>query len=244
MEANLLLIIDPQNDFVDSKGSLYIPGAENGIDSICDFIKNDNPLNIIITQDTHQYYHIGHSDWWKEDIPPFTKITLEDVKTGKYNPKHYLKKDAIKYINTLPNKTHTIWPKHCIKGSWGWAFPDKLVETLNEWSIKNKGKQYEILEKGTNPNREMYSAITEAGSNSNILQHSSFINRIKHYDKIYIAGFARDVCVAWTVKDLINSGKFDDKLIFLKDCMTALDPKSEMEKVYENGVKNHKANWK
>ena len=35
---NLLLIIDAQNDFVDSEGKLYIPGSERAVKNICRWI--------------------------------------------------------------------------------------------------------------------------------------------------------------------------------------------------------------
>ena len=39
----------------------------------------------------------------------------------------------------------TVWPYHCLEGSWGWCFPEELVEALNEWGF-NHNKTYEIFE--------------------------------------------------------------------------------------------------
>ena len=97
----VLLIIDPQNDFVDPKGSLYIPKAEKAIENLCEVIKTRNPNRIIITQDTHQAHHIGHSSWWKEDPAPFTKITLSEVEEGKYSPRRYRDKGLRDYMTCL-----------------------------------------------------------------------------------------------------------------------------------------------
>jgi hypothetical protein len=45
------------------------------------------------------------------------------------------------------------------------------------------------------------------------------------------------------VKDLIASGKFKDKLIFLDKCMVGLDPNSTMLDVFTEGVNKYGAVW-
>lgn len=232
-----LLIIDPQNDFVDPKGSLYIPGAEKGIEEICKFIKEKNPSHIIISQDTHQAVHIGHAMWWKPMPEEFTTITLQDIKNGIYSPRFFsTQRDVAKYINALPGKKHNIWPDHCLEGSWGWCFPDSLIQSLNDWSFERHGKKYEIVQKGMNSNREMYSVFSYADSDPSILKHNTLLNHLKKSDKIYISGFAKDVCVAYSVKDILESGikDFNNKLIFLDSCMTALDNSADILSVYKD----------
>ena len=39
MGKNCLLIIDPQNDFCDKKGSLFVPGADKDIKRLSKFIE-------------------------------------------------------------------------------------------------------------------------------------------------------------------------------------------------------------
>ena len=242
---NVLFIIDPQNDFVDPKGSLYIPGAEKAIDEICKVIENENPRNIIITQDTHQAYHIGHPGYWKNNPTPFTKITLEDINLGKYEPKYsYSKKNIINYINDLPDKTHTIWPEHCIEGSWGWAFPEKLINALKKWQLKNSGKSYKIIQKGFDIHHEMYSAFTRIDNRGMNLKSNTNLKMLSRFDKIMVSGFAKDVCVAWSVVDMYASGMFFNKLEFLNNCMTELNPKSELLDIFETCIKDQGAIWK
>ena len=240
---NVLLIIDPQNDFVDSKGSLYIPGAEKGIDAICEFIEKENPLHIIITQDTHQVFHIGHPGFWTGDPKPFTKVTIKDVKDGKYQPKDGCIDYICDYISQLPGNTHMIWPYHCINGSWGHAFPQKLIDTLISWSKKDILSNYRVIQKGEYALSEMYSAISRVNSTERDIKESEFIKDLVVFDKVYIAGFAKDVCVAWTVNDLLKSELFKNKLIFLDKCMVGLDPESDMLKVFDNAVINYNAVW-
>ena len=241
----VLLIIDPQNDFVDPSGTLYIPNAEEGIKEICRVLDNSlvDYQDIILTQDTHQSYHIGHSTWWKNNPEPFTEITEKDVKSGKYIPLNKSRRYAISYINRLPGKTHKIWPVHCLEGSWGGAFSDDLIKSITDWQIKKKGRQYSVIKKGYNPDNEMYSVLSRADYPGGGLSTNTLIKQLSSYDEVYISGFAADVCVAWTVKDLLSSGMFEGKLRFLKNCMIGLDPNSEMLKVFDDGINNHGAIW-
>ena len=241
--GKVLLIIDPQNDFVDPKGSLYIPGAEKGIDAICEFIEKENPLHIIITQDTHQVFHIGHPEYWGGNPEPFTKITVDDVKSGKYLPKDGCLDYIYEYISLLPEKTHMIWPKHCINGSWGHSFPKKLTDALISWSKKDISSDYRVIQKGEYALSEMYSAISHVNSRERDIKDSQLLKDLAVFDKVYISGFAKDVCVAWTVKDLIASGELKDKLIFLDKCMVGLDPNSKMLDVFTEGVNKYGAIW-
>lgn len=247
---NLLIIIDPQNDFVNTDGTLYINGAEKAMKNLCELIRNGEGKfdQIIITQDTHQCYHIGHGVWWEQMPEPFTKITLQDIIDEKYTSMNKYPKELLEaYFSKLPGQTHTIWPEHCIEGSWGWCFPKDFVESLNLYCLKYMNKtgcfnRYQIIQKGQKATKEMFSAFSYADGDKNddIITKNYWADR---FNKIYITGFAKDVCVAYSVKDLIESGKFDGKLVFLDSCMAGLDPKSEMLKVYEDAVNNHGAVW-
>ena len=61
----MLLIIDPNNDFADSHGSLYVPHADKALKSIAHYIEENNPEGIAISQDTHRRYHVGHCAYWQ-----------------------------------------------------------------------------------------------------------------------------------------------------------------------------------
>jgi nicotinamidase-related amidase len=86
----ILLIIDPQVDFCDPKGNLYVGGAEKDVSRATKMI-NDN-INLIerinITLDSHQYVHIAHPVFWvnsKGEHPNiFTIINVEDVENGTW----------------------------------------------------------------------------------------------------------------------------------------------------------------
>ena len=95
-EKSLLLIIDPQYDFCNPKGTLYVPGAEKATKELCKWISGKRKIleKIIVTQDTHMSYHIGHSMYWEQTPEAFTTITSGMVKSGKYTPAFYNKENT------------------------------------------------------------------------------------------------------------------------------------------------------
>lgn len=238
---NLLLIIDPQNDFVNPDGSLYVGGGEKAMKNLCDWLGKYKAEidDIVITQDTHLSFHIGHSMFWSSCPPAFTTIEPEEVLEGKYKSINEDEdniaslREYMKGLKELGRK-HTIWPEHCILGSQGWCFPEDLVDSLNSWSLHKKGKQYKVIQKGLYPWKEAYSAFTYANK-SPMSIGEELLDIIQEYDKIYLAGVAKDYCVACSVEDLVRVG-FSDRLVFLEDCMATIDPENESLKIYDEAV--------
>jgi nicotinamidase-related amidase len=233
----LLLIIDPQNDFVDSRGSLYVPGAEKGIDAIVKFIKENGQDidDIAITQDTHKKYHIAHPAFWYPRPEPFTQISAEDYRDGVYSAIMYPSKEdkpydpfILQYLESLPGPL-TIWPEHCLSGSWGWAFPDNLVDAVHDWEIQPRLRSFKIYQKGMWSNMEAFSLFTPT-----FLDYRPYadIDVFEKYDEIIVCGFAKDVCVANTVKDMLDSGLYDGKLKIFEEGMASIDVNSPMNAVF------------
>ena len=105
-----LLIVDSQNDF-HAGGSLPVPNAEKDAERIASLIKSslseESSLEIdriVATLDSHHKLHIAHPCFWvsKEGKrpDPFTLISSEDVKAGKWTPR--------KDFNLLK---HLVYPK-------------------------------------------------------------------------------------------------------------------------------------
>lgn len=255
---NLLVIIDPQNDFVDPKGSLYVPGAENAIEEIIKFVKErgDQIDEIFVTQDSHFKFHIGHSCFWNGDPDPFTAITVKDIKSGKYTPKAVKNwcwiDDRLKNcsIEDEGEVIAQIWPEHCIKGTWGHALPENLLQTLHEWAL-NKHISNSIYQsclvfipKGQCSCKEEYSAwnalVTEYydlnSCDPNLLPFDG-------YNKIWISGVAKDVCVANTVDDMCLDELGCSQVSFLDRCMAALDPNAKSLEIFDEAIKRLGAIW-
>jgi nicotinamidase/pyrazinamidase len=94
-----LLLIDVQNDFHEG-GSLAIPGADADTGRIASLIRDHMSQidRIIATLDSHYKLHIAHPSFWMSgentENPsilihpqPFTIITSEDIKTGRWKPR-------------------------------------------------------------------------------------------------------------------------------------------------------------
>jgi nicotinamidase/pyrazinamidase len=91
--TNTLLLIDVQKDF-HSGGSLAIPGADEDVERIVQFIMTnaDQLHRILCTFDSHYKLHIAHPCFWihhttKEHPKPFTIISSQDVQNGIWIPR-------------------------------------------------------------------------------------------------------------------------------------------------------------
>jgi nicotinamidase/pyrazinamidase len=94
---NTLLLIDVQKDF-HAGGSLAIPGADDDVERIVQFIttNSQNLHRIICTFDSHYKLHIAHPCFWihnttREHPKPFTIISSQDVQDGVWIPRPDMK---------------------------------------------------------------------------------------------------------------------------------------------------------
>jgi len=89
---NILLLVDPLNDFADKNGSLYVPGGEDIIPVINDImeLKWDD---IILIQDWHPQEHKSFASN-NEGTNLFSTIELNGIQ-------------------------QVMWPEHCIQNTWG-----------------------------------------------------------------------------------------------------------------------------
>jgi len=226
-----LLIIDPQIDFCDPKGALYVPGAEDDMRRLAAMIRRLKGKldDIHITLDSHHFIHIAHPIFWKDSRgqhpPVFTRITRAEVESGGWTPAQPgLYRRALDYVRKLEQNARyelTIWPPHCLIGSPGHAvFPD-LFAALQEWEGRFAFADY--VTKGSNILTEHYSAVQadvpdpgDPGTQIN----TRLVQTLEQADVVAIAGEARTHCLANTVRDIVNN--FGDascvsKLVLLTD---------------------------
>ncbi len=217
---NVLLIIDPQNDFCNpgdenelGKGELYISNAEKDMERLADWIlENSNSIDhIAVTLDNHYYNDISHPNFWLDEggLPPavFTQITLQEVLDKKWLPQFAYER-TLEYLEKLEkqnNYPHTIWPEHCLIGSEGAAIYQPVFDAIEEWS--KDGNFFQPVMKGAYPFSEHFGAFAaqvefedapETSLNQNLL------DQLESFDNIYIAGEAKSHCVASTIKQLID----------------------------------------
>jgi len=227
--VNTLLIIDPQNDFCDPKGSLYVPGADHDCMRLSLMIgRLDQQLNSIhVTMDTHHFFHIAHPVFWVDrqgrHPDPFTLITPELVSSGEYAASvSQYRNYSVEYVHTLDRTGKynlCIWPPHCLIGSWGHDIYGPLSDVLIKWESNVPGRVVDYTYKGSNVRTEHYSAIraevsdaSDPGSRTNF----ALIERLKTADNILIAGEALSHCVANTIRDLLTCIPAE-KIIVLTD---------------------------
>src|SRR5574343_636033 len=126
MEKNCLIVIDVQNDFMDiPNAALPVTGAVEDAKRLAGFIGKVPFQTIISSLDSHYVLDIAHPSWWNDSkgntVNPFTPISSDDVKSGKYVPR-IDPKYSLKYLEDLEANgkfTHFIWPEHCIIGTNG-----------------------------------------------------------------------------------------------------------------------------
>lgn len=271
---NAFLIIDPQNDFVDPKGSLSVPGASDDMDRLAAFISanQEKVSGIAVSLDTHDVIDISHPTFWLDpegkNVEPFTVIKHKEAKGRKYtaaitqdefggikkvdvNAPDYdfdvhmtYQRGSVEYLNDLEEagKQHTIWPIHCVSGSWGHAIYDPLMKVIKDWSVAT-AQNHKVLFKGQFTFSEHYGifeAEVPVAQVSETTRHSMMVQNLIGYlvgtaqfgydngmDKVYLCGEAKSHCVATSIKQILDFSKDDDdfalllkKLVIVEDCMS------------------------
>jgi len=231
-----LLIIDPQIDFCDPKGALYVPGAERDMERLAKMVRRTaNRLDDIhVTLDSHHWIHIAHPIFWKDsrgNHPPlFTRISRADVEQGAWTatvPGMY--KRALDYVRKLEANGRydlTIWPPHCLIGSAGHAVSPCLYAALQEWEDRFAFVDY--VTKGSNITTEHYSAVQADVPDANDPSthiNTQLIRILENADLVAVAGEALTHCLANTVRDIASNfgdDRFVSKLVLLTDATSGI----------------------
>lgn len=228
-----LLVIDPQNDFMDSphfQGSLAVQGAYADMQRLSSYLDKNTPDAIFITMDTHAEYDISHAAWWVDkngcNPNPFTIITPEDVQLGTWKASDPTEQNYSEfYVNELHKQNKyplCVWPYHCIKNTKGHEVEETFSRAVAQWEEKTQ-KQAQYIYKGMNPKTEHYSGLkAEVQLDDDDLTKLNVV-RIKEldsFDKIEVAGEAQSHCVFSTTMDLLENIVDSSKVSLLTDCMS------------------------
>jgi nicotinamidase/pyrazinamidase len=230
-KSTALLIIDAQYDFCHPNGTLYVPGAEKDVERIAQFIaKNGEAIGeIFVTLDTHRVLDIAHPLFWEDPngntVAPFTLITSEAVKAGKWRPRYH-QEYVLSYLETLEKEgefKHFIWPEHCLIGSRGAALDDTVLLALLSWTHRT-GRDYQAVIKGTNPLTEHFGVfraqVPIEGAPETQLDEK-FLSNLGSFDRVVVVGEARSHCVATSVKQiLLYAPGLIPKVTILTDCIS------------------------
>ena len=228
---NALFVIDPQNDFCENTGSLYVPGATGVMTRLALFLKNNaaNIHNIILTADDHQPNDISHPAFWRgkdgKQPAPFTTITVKDVENKTFVPADGNVDRAVDYLQCLENEgrySHTIWPVHCLSGTYGAEICKTLMDAVLEWA-QQPGQYYSIVRKGAYPFTEHFGAFKAEVPNPDFPEtmfNYKLADELNKFDTIYLAGEAKSHCVANTISQLFDTvPQLVSKLVILEDAM-------------------------
>jgi len=200
--TNALIIVDMQNDFMPG-GALPVEEGDQIIDSINQISETFKKYNgkIILTQDWHPKNHKSFASSYNDKNPG------DEYHSEGIGP--------------------VLWPDHCVQGTKGAQFHDKL----------NIDLAHTIIRKGFNPEVDSYSAFIENDKKSET-KLKGCLNSLK-IKKIFICGLALDYCCYYTALD----GKyFGYEVYFLVNLTRGIDlPPGNISKALqhmkEKGIK-------
>jgi len=160
-----LVLVDIQNDFLPG-GALPVPEGDQVV-PVANQLMSAFAL-VVATQ-----------DWHPPDHGSFA---------SQYAGKH------IGEQVTLGGLPQTLWPDHCVQGTWGAEFaPGFAVERVQR-----------IFQKGIDRDTDSYSAIFDNGHRRST-GLGEFL-RERGVAEIAVAGLATDYCVKFTVLDALQLG--------------------------------------
>lgn len=236
MKKISLLIINPNNDFVDPRGSMYIKNSDIVMMNLAKWINFNHSkiTTIFCCMECHTIRHISFPDYWKTGPKgtikpcPNVSITYQDFKKELIAPNDPRKNQWIdSYLRELDirKRNHILLPYHCIDGSWGQSMSTALSNTFINCKINPQ-----IIRYGQYPHSEMTSVFEYDYPINlpelNIPENKELMKVLLRYDKILIAGLTKEGNVAESILSLIANypKEINNKLVFLKDALITVNP--------------------
>lgn len=231
-ERNMFLAIDVQQDFMEN-GALGVPGAHGDVERMTTFIYNnmEKISKIAISIDTHIPHQIFHPCWWinkdGKNPDPYTVITSEALDSGDYLAviAPHASREYVQHLEQDAKKALCIWPYHCLQGTTGCALENQFANMVYFHSVAKKTVTYPLV-KGQDPLSEMYGIIKPEYDTKGYM-NLEFLNALKKYNKIIIAGEAKSHCVLESIKQILewcatDSPETLNKIFILEDCMSCI----------------------
>jgi nicotinamidase/pyrazinamidase len=164
-DREVLIIVDVQNDFCPG-GTLAVPDGDAIIPAVNRLASEFS--HVVLTQDWHSPGHASFASA-HPGRRPFETIELE------YG-------------------SQTLWPDHCVQGTWGAEFHPLLAVPQAEL----------ILRKGFRPTIDSYSAFRE-NDRATPTGLAGYL-RERGLDRITLCGLATDYCVLYSALDARAAG--------------------------------------
>lgn len=174
-----LIVVDVQNDFCPG-GALAVPDG-HAVVPIINRLMAEVDL-VVATQDWHPADH------------------------GSFASQHAGKRpfDSIE----LAGLPQVLWPDHCVQGTQGAAFAERL-------SVPHAQA---VIRKGWHAHTDSYSAFLEADRKTRT--GLAGLLRERGVRRVYLAGLALDFCVAWSALDARAAGF---EVVVVRDACRAID---------------------
>lgn len=165
MPDKALIVIDMQNDFCPG-GALAVAGGDEIVPEVNHLIRSSE--HVILTQDWHPAGHKSFAST-HPGAAPFSSIDMP------YGPQ-------------------TLWPDHCVQGSFGAEFHPDLKWTRAEL----------VVRKGFRPEVDSYSAFFE-NDRTTPTGLAGYL-RERGLASLVLCGLATDFCVAYSALDAARLG--------------------------------------
>ncbi len=236
MSSYDLLIIDPQNDFLDVPGAtLPVPGANADMQRLADWLLSHlaQVQSITVTLDSHSSVGVERTTFWQDaqglPVAPFTLITAADVAAGKFAPRHAEKRDEVlRYLRALEvggKRQLIVWPVHCVTGTWGHNIHSALAQAIAAWEERAGQVCHKVL-KGQHPLTEQYSVfraeVPRFDDARTHLDQALMRKLAEQTATLLVAGEALSHCVAASVDDMLVHLPPErlQRSVLLIDCMS------------------------
>ena len=251
---NALLIVDPQNDFCDQRGSLYVEGAAADIARLAKHIAAEPGRydGIYISLDSHDVIAVFHPRYWADAAgvhpAPYTAITRGDLFAhgGRWRPSNPANgMQTEKFFDAMDRKgleSLMIWPEHCVVSTWGHQVADTLREALAIWRSAT-GQAVRFCFKGENPYSEQFSVFEGVDDSWEDMRFNERLYRaLAVCASVTFAGEALSHCVEASVASYMNRLRTDGRVQtvrLLADCtspVTGFDGDASLEHLRGLGV--------
>ena len=243
-----LLLVDPQNDFCDfgppalgddrPMPALPVPGAVADLLRVTGLLERRGEAidSIVVTLDSHPLVGIERPLFWETGeggaVEPFTVISAEDLRAGRYRPAVTQLQGDDRVLNVLAGLEAQgkpgimVWPAHCVVGTWGHQVFTPLAAAIERWTAQHR-RLVHYVHKGSHPLTEHFGAFEaevvlpdapETGFNHGLAR------RLGRAGTLLVAGEAASHCVAASLRQLLRMfPQLAPRVVLLADCMSPVE---------------------
>ena len=236
-ERMAVILVDYQHDFVDTAGTLAVPGAQEDVARFLRwfYANGERITTVYASLDTHVPYSIFYSSWWHnartgEHPQPFTVITEEDVVNGVWEPvareEEGWSREYVRRLKEEARKELMIWPYHTMEGTLGHMLSAPVSEAIAWHSAAREAEPVYVV-KGLTPRTEYYGIFgAEIADTADSGLNIPLLDAVMAHDRVYIAGEAKSHCVLETERQIARYCEGRTELLrrvyALKDCTSSV----------------------